>query len=106
MLWAHVSLGFQDNNVNLLKSSYTSIATDCPIGGSAFIINNNENGILIPMNDKKALMAALKRCLTEKDFAAKISKNAGQIITDYDAEKVCREWENYLQKVYRGRDKK
>ena len=23
MLWAHVSLGFQDNNVNLLKSSYT-----------------------------------------------------------------------------------
>ena len=83
-----------------------SIATDWPIGGSAFIINNNENGILIPMNDKKALMAALKRCLTEKDFAAKISKNAGQIITDYDAEKVCREWENYLQKVYRGRDKK
>jgi hypothetical protein len=25
VLWAHVSLGFQDNNVNLLKSSYTSI---------------------------------------------------------------------------------
>ena len=24
VLWAHVSLGFQDNNVNLLKSSYTS----------------------------------------------------------------------------------
>jgi hypothetical protein len=23
VLWAHVSLGFQDNNVNLLKSSYT-----------------------------------------------------------------------------------
>ena len=25
VLWAHVSLGFQDNNVNLLKSSYTSV---------------------------------------------------------------------------------
>ena len=25
VLWAHVSLGFQDNNVNLLKSSYTKI---------------------------------------------------------------------------------
>ena len=25
VLWAHVSLGFQDNNVNLLKLSYTSI---------------------------------------------------------------------------------
>ena len=25
VLWAHVSLGFQDNNVNLLKSSYTRI---------------------------------------------------------------------------------
>ncbi len=28
MLWAHVSLGFQDNNVNLLKSSYTSWSSD------------------------------------------------------------------------------
>ena len=28
VLWAHVSLGFQDNNVNLLKSSYTSWSSD------------------------------------------------------------------------------
>ena len=26
VLWAHVSLGFQDNNVNLFKSSYSSNA--------------------------------------------------------------------------------
>ena len=28
VLWAHVSLGFQDNNVNLLKSSYTRLMQD------------------------------------------------------------------------------
>ena len=32
MLWAHVSLGFQDNNVNLLKSSYTSYGYGKQIG--------------------------------------------------------------------------
>ena len=31
VLWAHVSLGFQDNNVNLLKSSYTSFVSKMPL---------------------------------------------------------------------------
>lgn len=78
-----------------------SIATDCPIGGSAFIIDNNKNGILIPMNDKEALKAALVKCLTEKDFAAMIGLKAMEVRKDYDAEHVCKEWEFYLQEVER-----
>lgn len=83
-----------------------SIATDCPIGGPAFIIDNNENGILIPMNDKEALKAALIKCLTDKYFADKISERATRVSIDFEAEKVCKEWETYLQEVYREKQKK
>lgn len=78
-----------------------SIATDCPIGGSAFIIEDNENGILIPMNDEESLKAALTKCLVEKEFARRIGEKATRVINDFDAKKVCKEWDTYLQEVYR-----
>ena len=76
-----------------------SIATDCPIGGSAFIINNNENGILIPMNDTEALKESIIKCLTEREFAAEIGKRATAVSKDFTPESVCKEWEAYLQEI-------
>lgn len=79
-----------------------SIATDCPIGGSAFIVDHNENGILIPMNDREALKTALRKCLTDKAFADRIAQKAKDVIHDFDVEHVCKEWEAYLLEVQRG----
>lgn len=80
-----------------------SIATDCPIGGSAFIIDHNVNGILIPMNDKDRLKAELRKCLTDKGFAEGIAQKATEVTRDFDAERVCKEWETYLLEVQRER---
>ena len=76
-----------------------SIATDCPIGGSAIIIKNNENGILIPMNDKEALISAIEKIINDSKFAKKISENGTKIVDDFETTKVCKEWEEYLKKV-------
>lgn len=46
------------------------IATDCPSGGPRELINNNINGILVPVNNKKKLVEAMIR-LTDNDLAKK-----------------------------------
>ena len=76
-----------------------SISTDCPIGGPSEIIRNNENGILVPMNDKNNMAKAIEKIITDEKFANKISKNATEVIRYYDAITVCDEWEKYLQKI-------
>lgn len=76
-----------------------SIATDCPIGGPAVIIQNNKNGILIPMNDESKLADSLKCLINDCAFADKISHAAQNVTVDFGTEKVCAEWEDYLRKV-------
>ena len=76
-----------------------SIATDCPIGGSAVIVKHDENGILIPMNDVDKLAAAMTRMMEDKEFAQKVSKNAANVSVDFSAERVCVQWEEYLTEM-------
>ena len=76
-----------------------SIATDCPIGGPKEIIVNEENGILIPMNNKEELAKAIDKIITNEEFSNKISRNARNVINDFETVKVCSEWEEYLKKI-------
>lgn len=73
-----------------------SIATDCPIGGSAILIKNNENGLLIPMNDEDKMIGAMEKIISNQDFSNRISQNAAKIVDYFESEKVCKEWEDYL----------
>lgn len=75
------------------------ISTDCPIGGSAAIIDNEKNGLLVPMNDVDQMVKAVEWLITDADFAAQLRTEAVRVLDDFDAENVCRSWENYLNRV-------
>ncbi|MDD3747063.1 MAG: glycosyltransferase [Anaerostipes sp.] len=81
------------------------IATDCPIGGSAFIIKNEKNGILIPMNDENKMTTELERLMTDCSFAQQLGEKAKKVIQDFSSEKVCSEWEAFICKIalYKGK---
>ena len=76
-----------------------SVATDCPIGGSAVIVDNDKNGVLIPMNDPQALAQAMDRVLSDDAFSEKLRTNAVKVLDDFETAKVCGLWEQYLKKV-------
>ena len=82
------------------------IATDCPIGGSAFIIENEKNGILIPMNDEERLCNELERLINNPEFARTLGKRAEKVIQDFAPEKVCEEWEEYIYRIAQRKRKR
>lgn len=75
------------------------IATDCPIGGSAVIIRNEINGLLIPMNDISKLAKSIERLIEDKVFSDSLREKATQVIEYFDATQVCNEWEQYLDTI-------
>ena len=76
-----------------------SIATDCPIGGSAVIINDGVNGFLIPMNDAKTLSEKISSLIDNKDLADRFGMEARKVLVDFNTDKVCSQWEEYLISV-------
>ena len=73
------------------------ISTDCPCGGPREIIQDGENGLLIPVGDKDALVKALDRILSEDDFANKLGMNAAKIQEQLNPLKVNKMWQDMIE---------
>lgn len=97
------SEGMPNALIEAMALGLPSIATDCPIGGSAVIVRHGENGMLIPMNDPQALAEVMDRLLSDQAFAEKLRMNAVRVVDDFETEKVCGLWEEYLKKVSQKR---
>jgi glycosyltransferase involved in cell wall biosynthesis len=72
------------------------------VGGIPEVINNGENGLLVPPAQPDALAAALERLLNEKELAAKTGKNARE---SYEKEFTVERMLEETRKVYGNFDK-
>lgn len=76
------------------------ISTDCPCGGPRFLINNNENGILVEPKNMDELVQAMEKILSNEEFATKLGKNASEISKILSPEIINDEWNNYIEEIY------
>jgi len=72
------------------------ISTNCPCGGPTLLINNNVNGILVDVGNKSELAEAMRRILSNEDFAKHISDNARIRALEFQPQKVFEVWEEYI----------
>lgn len=77
------------------------VSTDCPCGGPADLIQNEENGLLIAVDDKNALKQALLKLINDAEFRQKLAQNASQIIQKLHPDIVNRQWEEYIDDILR-----
>ncbi len=84
--------GISNSLMEAMAVGLPVISTDCPIGGSRMLIRDGENGLLIPMQDKKALVDAMSRIADDSAFADKLGSNAVRIRQAYSKEVICAKW--------------
>ena len=77
------------------------ISTDCPCGGPRFLIQNEEQGILVPCGDVDALANAMRKLLKNEEFRNQMGRAAKSRAEAFREEAVMNDWIEYLETIYR-----
>jgi glycosyltransferase involved in cell wall biosynthesis len=74
------------------------ISTDCASKGPASIIQNNQNGLLVPVNDEIALSNAIIQCMNEQT-RLRLSENAKQIKISHSNSKFLKSYKLIIESL-------
>ncbi|MBQ8349269.1 MAG: glycosyltransferase family 4 protein [Ruminococcus sp.] len=72
------------------------ISTDCRGGGAKFLIQNNMNGILVPINDVNSLSSAIDKLLRDPDYSKSIGEAAYMFSKSLAPESIYEKWFNFI----------
>ncbi len=75
------------------------VATDCPCGGPATIIQNEQNALLIPIKDEQALTDGMNRLIENPDFAEQLGYNAAKIAEIANGHAIFEQWKSYIDEL-------
>lgn len=84
--------GMSNSMIEAMGMGLPVICTDCPIGGAHEVIQTGKNGILVPVRNKDAMVAAMCQVADNPEFAEKLSKNAMEIRSTLSKENICDLW--------------
>ena len=91
------------SNAMAMALGLPCIATDCPCGGPAEVIENDVSGLLVPVGDEKALTAAMQTLLENEEMRAALGQKARQTAERFRPEAVFRQWEKYVGWIIEGK---
>lgn len=75
------------------------VATDCPCGGPATVMENEVNGLLIPIMDQKALENGICRLIEDRDLAERLGREARKIERRANGTAVYEQWRDYIEEL-------
>lgn len=72
------------------------VSTDCSPGGARVLIDNNENGIIVPRGDSTRLAEAICFYIENPIIAQQHGIKAQKIKNKYSMTKIMKSWEQYI----------
>ncbi|WP_164014778.1 glycosyltransferase [Pyxidicoccus trucidator] len=74
------------------------VSTDCP-SGPAELLEHGRHGVMVPMEDPKALADALGRIMDDEAYRQDLSQRAHRRSEELSADRALRAWESLLSTV-------
>ena len=84
--------GISNSLLEAMAIGLPVIATDCPCGGCRLCIENEKNGLLVPVGDDKAMAEAMGRIAAEPKKADSMGKTASKIAERFSIRHISGEW--------------
>lgn len=72
------------------------VCTDCPIGGAKAMIQDGENGLLVPVGDYEALYKAMKKVVEDQLLAERMAEKATELRKTLSLENIAKRWMELL----------
>lgn len=99
--------GMPNALIEAMASGCAVISTDCPCGGPRELIENNKNGILVPVNNEQELSNKIEYLIRNEEKAKIIGENAKKVQEKLNPDNILQQWENYIIKILqKGRNMK
>lgn len=77
------------------------VSTDCPCGGSKMLIEDGENGLLVPNGDSKAMSDAVLKLIEDPYKAEKMGNQAALLYERVNAAGISEQWLEFINKKLR-----
>ena len=84
--------GMPNALMEAMAMGFPVISTDCPAGGSAELIRNGENGILVKNNDIVQMEQAVINLIEHADLRDRLGSNAMKIRESHNSKKISDQW--------------
>lgn len=88
--------GSSNSLMEALAMGIPCISTDCT--GSAELITDGENGLLVPVGDKTALKKAMEKMADDPELRSKFAEKSLIRSRKYGIGEIVKQWEELLQK--------
>lgn len=99
------SEGVSNALIEALAIGLPVIATDVPSGGTAELMTDGVNGLIIPPGDVKALENAMDRLLGNPSYAEKLGRKAAMLQERLAPERVNGLWKEYFDGIIEGKER-
>lgn len=91
--------GISNSMLEAIALGVPSICTDCPAGGARETIRQGENGLLVPVGDRKALAGAMRQVLSDPTLSERLSRNGCGLRQRLSVAAVARQWLDVMKKT-------
>ena len=91
--------GFPNVLLEALACETPVIATNCKTGPSE-IIENEKNGLLIPVGDEKALKEAMEKLFYNRELYKKLKANSSKSVEKYCIKNIAKDWINLFEEMH------
>lgn len=88
--------GLSNTMIEAMAIGLPCVCTDCDGGGARMMINDHENGLLVPKGDLNAVYSAMKEIVDNNDLSEKLSINATKVKDDLEASKITKKWNEMI----------
>jgi len=78
------------------------VSTDCRPGGARTLINDGENGRIVPLRDVDALSSCMYELLSNPDEAERLALNAKKIAETHTENIIFKQWESFLMQLLKS----
>lgn len=89
--------GIPNSLIEAMSIGMPVVATDCEPGGARLLIQDGDNGFLVPRADPKAIGEKILVIFENYELKKQLSINAQKIMFDFSQDKVANMWKEFIK---------
>lgn len=91
--------GIPNALIEAMSIGVPSVSTDCSPGGAALLIQDGENGFLVPRKNAEALAEKMSLIVSDTDISERLSKTGPSITNEFSEIVISDKWETFFESI-------